>query len=60
MRCKRLKNASWLKKRFSVFGFCGVSLVDKNSRSIESRIPARVIIRAVSLMLFGIVWIVVV
>lgn len=55
-----MKNASWLKKRFNVFGFCGVCLADKNSKSIDSMIPARVMISAASLIVFGMVCIVVV
>lgn len=55
-----MKNASWLKKRFSAFGFCGGCLVDKNIRSVESMIPVRVMVNAASLMLVGIVWVVVV
>lgn len=55
MRWRRLKNASWLKNRFNVFGFCGASLVDRNSRSIDRTTPAIVMINAVSLMIFGMV-----
>lgn len=55
-----MKNANWLKKRFNVFGFCGVCLVDKNNKSVDSIIPVRVMISAVSLMVFGMVCIVVV
>lgn len=37
-----------------------VSLVDKNSRSVDSIIPIIVMRSAVNLMVFGMVWIVVV
>lgn len=55
-----MKNASWLKKRFSVFGFCRICLVDKKNRSVDSKIPTSVMISAVSLMVVGIVYVVVV
>lgn len=55
-----LKKASWLKKRFSVFGFRGGRCVNIDSRSIDRITPVKVMISALSFIVVGMVMVVVV
>lgn len=60
VRCTVLKKASWLKKRFSVFGFCVGWWAVMVSRSNDNITPIIVIVSAPSLIGVGMVSVVVV
>lgn len=59
-RCMVLKNASWLKNKLIVFGFCGGWWGCINIKSADTITPIIVISSAPILMVFGIVMMVVV
>lgn len=54
VRCGMLENASWLKKTLCLLGVFGFEWWVMNNRSLDSKIPSRVAVRAIYLMVFGI------